>query len=500
MSLRARLALFRRARFKFTVYYTGIQLVFLVILCAFLYHRASRSLLSELDRFIRDQADDLIAFVENHPGDWAAIASQMNLESAGERVYETSFRIVDPQGNTLASSRLFRDGLVPPIRPEVRRTALRRRTHTETIWLPDRPSGHYLLTRPFLDEATGEIPYIVQGLAYLEPIDTMTRRFRLSIYSAFPAFLVVSFVGGYILARKVLKPVRLIARTARDITWAKLDRRLTPSGSGDEFDLLAHTLNDMIQRLQESFAMLRQFAADAAHELRTPLTIMKGEAEIALRSKEPDPEVYRETLISNIRECDHMIGIITNLLFLAQADTGDVPLHLETFRLDELLSELAETFQVLAEEAQLAVEASAFPEIRITGDRSRLHELFANLLDNAVKYTPAGGRISMSCDLGSGFARVAVSDTGIGIPEADHEKIFERFYRTDPSRNRATGGCGIGLSIARWIVKAHSGTIEVHSALGAGSTFVVTLPLTPPPPLTAAEAEGAARAAPEGTA
>jgi len=492
-SKRPRFAFFRRARFRLTLYYTAIQLLFLIALGVFLYIRNDRSMVIELEKFIKDDAHDLMLNVYGHPNDWAATQRRLDYESRGERYYELSYRLYDPTGKLMASSRTFREkradgqNLIGPISEDTLHDALEGEAIEDFVHLPGRPSRHLLITRPTADPATGETRYVVQALAYLEPLDKLSRRYRHNILSAIPVFVLISWFGGYALARKVLKPVFQIARTARQITSARLNERLARSNSGDEFDMLAVTLNDMIHRLEESFALLRQFAADAAHELRTPLTIMKGEAEIALRSNTDDPEAYRGVLESSIRECDHMIGIITNLLFLSQADTGDVAIDRQPFRLDELLAEIVETFQILAEEAQIALEGDDFPEVTIQGDRCRLHELFANLVDNAVKYTPANGRVAITCEVDAQEVHVTIADTGIGIPEDQQEKIFERFYRVDRSRSRETGGYGLGLSIARWIANAHGGRITVHSAPGAGSTFTVGLPLL----AAAAGADGA---------
>jgi len=473
MSSRPRFVYFRRARFRLTLYYTTIQLVFLAALGGFLYYRNHRSMLHELERFVKDETRDVMAYLPQY---LPAIAQHFETESQGERYYELSFRLLDPQGKVLARSRTFRDSYTEPIHAEALQAALEGDSYSEFIWLPGRPSRHLLVTRSF---RRGEVRYIVQTLAYLEPLDSLSRRFRQNIYVAIPLFVLISWVAGYTLSRKVLRPVHEMARTARHITSTSLDQRLARSNSGDEFDVLAATLNDMIARLQESFDLLRQFAADAAHELRTPLTIVKGEAEVALRSNADDPETYRATLESTIRECDRMIGIISNLLLLSQADTDAVQLHKEPLPFDDLLGEVAETFRILAEEAGLSLEVGHLPAVTVHGDRSRLHELFANLLDNAVKYTPAGGRITIACHADIHEVHVDISDTGIGIPEDQQGKIFDRFYRVDRSRSRETGGSGLGLSIARWIATAHGGRIEVHSAPGAGSTFTVSLPLGP---------------------
>ncbi|MFP4056981.1 MAG: sensor histidine kinase [Candidatus Brocadiia bacterium] len=494
MSSRPRFARFRGARFKLTLYYTTVQLLFLIVLCWFLYYRTSRSLIKELEKFVKDEARDLMSYVYDHPVEkplnLVAIRIRFDYESKGERYYELSFRLLDRAGNELASSSLFRDQEIEKISPEVLRQVLQGDTHSQEIQLPDRPSQHLLVTRPYEDPETGNIQYVLQVLAYLEPLDKLEEHFRHNIYSAIPVFLLISWVGGYALARKVLKPVHQITRTARRITSTRLDERLARSRCGDEFDRLAETLNEMIARLERSFAMLRQFAADAAHELRTPLTIMKGEAEIALRGDSSDPQAYRAVLESSIRECDRMIGIITNLLLLSQADAGDLSSHLEPIRIDHLLAELVETFQVLAEEAELDLEAEDFQPAVVQADRSRLQELFVNLLDNACKYTPAGGRVALSCKVEDGECRVAVTDTGVGIPEEEQEKVFDRFYRVDHSRSRQTGGSGLGLSIAQWIARAHGGRIELESTPGVGSTFTVVLPLSR---LVSLEAEAASR-------
>ena len=476
-SPRPKLAFFRRAYFRLTLYYTAIQLLFLILLGVFLYYRSERTALAELQKFIRDDTSDLMSAVYDQKDDWAGVQRRLDYESRGERYYELSFRLLDPQGKVLACSKAFREAAIKPITEEGLHDALEGEAREETVQLPGRPVRHLLVTRPSEDPETGQVRYVVQTLAYLEPLEKLNRRLRRNIYSAIPLFVLISWFAGYALARKVLKPIGQISRTARQITSSSLNERLVRSKSGDEFDMLAATLNDMIRRLEESFTLTRQFAADAAHELRTPLTIMKGEAEVALRAKGREPELYEEVLESSIRECDRMIHIITQLLLLAQAEAGKVVIGREPVRLGELLTELAETFHVVAHHAQLKLDVGTFPDVVVNGDRARLHEIFANLLDNAVKYTLPGGCVSIACTVGQEDVRVAVSDTGIGIRVDEQDKVFRRFYRVEGSRSRDTGGAGLGLSIARWIANAHGGRIELQSVLGAGSTFTVVLPL-----------------------
>lgn len=469
---------FRRARFKLTFYYTALQLLFLVLLAVFVYHRSKRSMLGELEKFIRDDTYGLMAYVyDQKEEDWAAVQRRFDFESRGERYFELSFRLIDRQGKVLACSRAFREASVRAISEEELHDAFEGDAREEIVQLPGRLYPHLLVTRPSKDPQTKEIRYVVQTLAFLEPIERQMRRLRLAIYGSIPLFVLITWFGGYALARKVLKPITLITRTARQITSSNLNERLVRSKSGDELDMLAATLNEMIQRLEESFALTRQFAADAAHELRTPLTIMRGEAEVALRSRSDDPLAYREVLETMVREYDRMIHVITNLLLLSQADAGKAIATPEAVRLDELLREVAETFAVVAEGSDLTFQMGQLPPVTIHGDRVRLHELFANLLDNAVKYTPPGGSVAVTCTLAGESVQVAVSDSGIGIPADQQDKVFGRFYRVEGSRSRDTGGAGLGLSIARCIANAHGGRIELKSAPGAGSTFTVILPL-----------------------
>jgi heavy metal sensor kinase len=483
-SRRDRRAFFRRARFKLTFIFTTIQFIMLIIVCVFLYYRTERSMHKQLEGFLKDEARDLMAIVREHPDDWAVIHSSFRRESGGERYYTISFRLLDLDGQVLASSRTLRDERVAPFTAETLATVRQAETHREEVLVadataPDNPSPHVVMTFPVKDKDELRVLYALQVLADLEPVIALSRHFRHNIYSLIPSLVLVSALIGYALARRVLRPIHLMTRVARRITSTNLNERLLRTHSGDELDMLAETLNDMIERLEESFALLRQFAADAAHELRTPLTILRGEAELALRAKSTDPRVYRDTLEGTIRECDHMVGVVTNLLALTRADAGDETRAREPVRLDLLLTELAETFLILAEEAGLALDAPAFPPVTVMGDRSRLHELFANILDNAVKYTPRGGRVSLGYALDPDEVHVTVSDTGIGIPQEHHDKIFTRFYRVDSSRSRETGGSGLGLSIAKAVATSYGGRIEVDSAPGAGSRFTVTLPRVP---------------------
>jgi heavy metal sensor kinase len=291
-----------------------------------------------------------------------------------------------------------------------------------------------------------------------------------------PIAVLISLVGGFLLARNALRPVTDIAGQARRISAENLDLTIPVRNPKDEIGRLAATINDMLTRLHESFAQVRQFSADASHELRTPLTIMRGEIELALRNPKA-PEVYRAVLESALEEIMRMTAIIDNLLVLAKADQGTYHADFSEVDLTALVRELFEDSEVLAERKEIRVALRGMDHITIVGDRLRLRQLILNLIDNAIKYTPRGGSVTLALGRDNGSARIDVIDTGIGIPPDEQAKIFDRFYRVDKARSREQGGSGLGLSIAKWIAELHRGTITVSSAPNSGSTFTVLLPL-----------------------
>lgn len=297
-----------------------------------------------------------------------------------------------------------------------------------------------------------------------------------------PVAVVVSVGGGWFLASRSFKPVDDIARTARAITAHNLDQRIPPTGVDDELGRLIATFNEMFSRLQLSFAQIQQFSSDASHELRTPLTIMRGELELALRSKKNSSEEYRKVLSSALEETMHMTSIIENLLTLAKADRGFTQLKNEDVWLRPVVQDLFEDGEMLAERKQITVRLGALDDALVLGDSVRLRQLFLNLIDNAIKYTPEHGTVEISLVRDHRYARVQIKDTGVGIPAEELPKIYDRFYRADKARTRELGGSGLGLSIAKWIVDIHGGTIAVESAVNAGTTFTVSLPLKPPSP------------------
>lgn len=286
------------------------------------------------------------------------------------------------------------------------------------------------------------------------------------------AAVALSWLVAAWLTPRLLRPLDDIATVARQITRADdLSRRVPHANRVDEIGELARSFNQTLERLERLFRSQQRFLADVSHELRTPLTSVRGNLDLMRRMEQYDPESM--SVIQE--EIERMTRLVGDLLLLARADSGGLPLQRQPVELDNLLFEVYR--QVDRLEKPVTLELTAVDQATILGDPDRLKQLMLNLVDNAIKYTPAGGKVSLSLSQQNGWAHLSVSDTGVGIPAEDIPHIFDRFYRVDKARSRAQGGSGLGLAIAKWIVQAHGGGIQVRSQVGEGTTFTVALPI-----------------------
>jgi len=294
-----------------------------------------------------------------------------------------------------------------------------------------------------------------------------------------PLILVASTVLGWFLAGRAMRPVERLMDEVQEVTDGRsLHRRVAVPTSGDELARLAVTLNAMFSRLEQSFSQLRRFTADASHELKTPLTVLRAGVERSLVHPGTPPEVL-EALDTTLEQLNQLNELVDSLLTLARADEGRSPLVLEVRDLRTLVEDVGETAGILAEQHGLTAQVRV-PDhpVEVRVDPHRMHQLLLNLVTNAVKYTPAGGSVTILLEEVEEGVRLSVRDTGIGIASVDLPHIFDRFWRADPARSR-TGdrpGVGLGLAITKWIAEAHGGTISVQSRPGRGSNFVVALP------------------------
>lgn len=319
---------------------------------------------------------------------------------------------------------------------------------------------------------------VIQIATPLDEFYDTLEDFTWTVLIASPLLLLVGAAAGYWMSGRALRPVDRIARTAERIEAQNLSDRLPLSGTGDELDRLSATLNSMLGRLEASFRRMTQFTADASHELRTPVAVIRTTAEVA-RSKPRSEEEYAKALDRILSESERTTRLIEDLMLLARADAGADGIVLEPLDLVDVVRESCVEAKVLAEAANVRLLAGEFSECPIQGDDHALRRLLLILLDNAVKYTPAGGSVTVSVRVEGPVAVVEVRDTGIGIAPEDLPHIFERFYRAAKDRSRTTGGAGLGLSIAHWVAMRHGGEIRVESTLGAGSVFCVRIPSSP---------------------
>ena len=306
---------------------------------------------------------------------------------------------------------------------------------------------------------------------YIEQLESIARIFCLAV----PAALIVAGLGGYLVARKSLAPVAAMSGQAERMSAKDLKQRLEVRNRNDELGRLAAVLNGLLSRLDRSFESMRSFTADAAHELRTPLSIIRGEADVAL-SQDRDPTEYKEALAIIQDEGRRLSRLVDDMLALARADAGQQPLEIKGLYLNDLAEECCRSAQVLALQRGLSLSRQPSSDIPFRGDEDLLRRMMLNLLDNAIKYTPAGGVVSLAVVEGELSIQIVVTDSGIGIPPEAAPRIFERFYRVGKARSRVDGGSGLGLSIAKWVAEAHNGTINYTSRPGEGSTFIVDLP------------------------
>jgi len=331
-----------------------------------------------------------------------------------------------------------------------------------------------ILSRPILD-SNGQTIGWAQAAHSIIPVIDAVEDLQGQLFLGIPLILLFAGFGGYFLASRALSPIEQITETAQKITAQNLSRKIDYKGSADEVGRLAQTFDQMLERLQTSFERERRFTGDAAHELRTPLTVLKGQIEVTLSRPRKTAE-YEKNLLELLAQVDRLIRLSNALLFLSHSDQRQVLFEPAVINLRELLGALIEQIQPLAHEKELKVTAKIKEGFSVYGDGDYLIRLFMNLLENALKYTPAGGQINVTAAQEAGESRVTIHNTGPGIPQEHLEHLFERFYRVDADRSSQTGGSGLGLAIAHEIARLHGGRIEAHSESGQGVTFVVHLP------------------------
>ena len=322
--------------------------------------------------------------------------------------------------------------------------------------------------------------FLIETGAPMDDIQDALRQWMLFLIAGLPIVAVVAAGGGFLLVKRALLPVDRIAATAERISSQNLSARLPLAQTGDELERLSIALNHMIERLDQAFQYSRRFVADASHELRTPLTVLRGEIESIAQEPLLAPE-WRDRLGSALEELERLVCIVEGLFAISRLDAGEAQTEWVKFDLARLTAATADQMALLAEDKNIKITCGSKREVWVEGDRARMKQVVVNLLDNAIKYTPDGGKVSLTVDARQGKAVLEVEDNGIGIPPGALPRVFERFYRVDQARSRERGGAGLGLSIVKSICAAHHGQVEAISTPAQGSTFRIELPLSSAP-------------------
>ncbi len=384
--------------------------------------------------------------------------------------------VLDTDGRAVYVSEKAR-ALPPSDLTSLQESALNIEPGTTATLLTLRSDQIYLAAR-LENDPTTPIERIVAGSS-TSTTEALWRDLLRSMLMLGPIVLVIGGMAAFVIGGVAVRPITMIITELEAITDGRsLHRRLGGADAqGDELARLTSTLNAMIGRLENSFGGLRRFTADASHELKTPLTVLRASIERAMMARRGSNE-QMEFLEEALNEVTRMADLVNSLLSLARADEGRFDLVRDVVLLDSMLRDIAETATILGEPNGIAVIVSECEPLTVEGDAPRLRQLLLNLVENAIKYTSVGGTVEVSLAADAGSAVITVADTGVGIAAADLPFIFERFWRADRARSRASGrgGTGLGLAISQYIAHAHGGTLTAQSRLGRGSTFTLTLP------------------------
>ena len=451
--------------FRLTLWYAGIFAVsslvafflFYTLITAIIQERTDQELLSQTGQFSTVLREHGIGAVEN--------LALFEAQAAGEK--KIFFRLLYPTGQAFSSSNMAYWEEIAIRKEAIRQLLDGAGPVIETIALKSRRDQVRIL---YAMIGPGVILQVGQSMEnYMRIIDA----FR-GVFLTTMALLIALASGvGWFMARRAVSDVEAITRTAQGISGGTLETRVPVKGRGDEIDRLAMTFNQMLDRIQSLVSEIRQMGDDIAHDLKSPLARIRGMAEISLTTGTSLAE-YQTMAASAIEECDRLLSIINTMLMISKTESGVEKPAREKIDLAALVRAACELFGTTAEDRGLTLFCNVPEECVIAGDARMIQRMLSNLLDNAIKYTPAGGRVEVSLTQSARGATLAVRDTGAGISATDLPRIFERFYRGDRSRSEA--GTGLGLSLARAIARAHGGDITVESRLNEGSVFTATLP------------------------
>jgi len=459
-------------RGRLTLYYVSVLAVALVIVGVLIYVLLARALYVRVDETLQAGVRIAMTSLSNDIAEGQDYADAARSTAAEQSSSAQMLAIYDSAGRLLAES--GRDGdldlSLPPLATIPDNDEI-----LQTVVESDGDDRHRLA---FRSVSVPPFEYFVVVGADLEPMDEELEFLRGILAYVVPIALSIAAIGGLFLARKSLSPVVAMADRARRIGVENLSERLPVANPRDELGHLAETFNELLARLEGSLIQQRRFMADASHELRTPVTTTRTAAAVALQQAHRDENEYRDTLKIVEQQATRLSRVVDDMFTLARADAGNYPVRTTPMYLDEVIDEVVRAARVVAGTRNISVDATTVPSAAFTGDEELIRRMVVNLVDNAVRHTPAGTAVRVELDeTGSGYA-IAVKDQGPGIPQEIRAQIFERFFRADTSRRQGEyNGAGLGLSLARWIARTHGGDVVLARSSPSGSTFVISLPI-----------------------
>lgn len=458
----------KNIRFRLIIWYIFSLGCAHLLLATGLYQMVSSRILNEFDDRLSTYTTCLVELLPQHRQlELGKVVGEMaELTRLGPDLY---VRILDHNGQVLYESTGLSTEIATRLRSNIGKTGDR----PMTFRLPNGEPWRMIIRQV---HEGGQVAYVGFVAIPLRGVQQTLMRTSAILVVVIPLMMILASLGAWLLLNRALTPLRDVIQTAQAIQAKDIDHQLCVPQTGDEVQALAETFNGMTQRLRRSFTQMQQFVSDASHELRTPLTVLKGEIEIGIKNH-LHSDRYREILEVCFSEVGRMSRLVDTLLFLSNTDEEKIALDSKPVPMNRVMEEMMEQARILSEPKRIQVEFTNGGNVILQGDEMRLKQLLLNLIDNAVKYTPVGGRIMLGCRAQNGQVELKVVDTGIGIAAQDLPRIFDRFYRADKSRGQVGDSYGLGLSICKWIVEAHSGTIRVESSLGKGSAFYITLHL-----------------------
>lgn len=464
----------RSVRTRITLFATAVTLAVCLLVCVALYVGLHISLHREVDGFLRGEVQEFKAvLVHEEDDELSEVEHEIRAELGSRLGTDLTFRLLDASGRLLITSDpedRFANPWTQPT-PETAESDVLFQTLPSSS-----PSQVRFCSERALLPGRGEV--IIQAAYRLDRVDQSLSVCRIVCGAAMLLAALLSVIGGRAVAGRSLRPVAAITDAAKQITARRLSTRLPRSGANDELDDLADTLNDMLQRVEQSFRQIQQFTADAAHELRTPLTALRGNAELALSQQRSEAQL-RAVIEQSLTYYRILARVTDDLLLLARLDAGQETLQFERFTLSTIVEDVIDLYRPLAHEKGIEIVLHRAEETEVRADQGKIRRLISNLLDNAIKYMSDRGSIDVRVHRENGVVTTCIADNGTGISMDELPHVFERFYRIDRART-GTGSAesrsvGLGLAICRSIVDAHGGEISISSELGRGTRVTVVL-------------------------